>query len=41
MKGWAEEERVGYKATIANNVITSMRSLCQACVDLQVSQECP
>jgi hypothetical protein len=36
MKGWAEEEKLSYKPVIANNIITSMRTLCQACVDLQV-----
>lgn len=38
MKGWSEEEKMGYKTVIANNIITSMRTLCQACVDLKVGR---
>eukprot|EP01089_Gocevia_fonbrunei_P001772 TRINITY_DN1167_c0_g1_i1.p1 TRINITY_DN1167_c0_g1~~TRINITY_DN1167_c0_g1_i1.p1 ORF type:complete len:355 (-),score=57.67 TRINITY_DN1167_c0_g1_i1:147-1211(-) len=36
LKGFTDEERSAYKTIIYNNVISSMRSLCQACYDLNI-----
>lgn len=36
MSGWNEEEKLAYRSVIAGNVISSMRSLCQACLNLNV-----
>lgn len=36
MSGWNEEEKLAYRSVIAGNVISSMRSLCQACLNLNI-----
>jgi GTPase SAR1 family protein len=36
LDGFTEEEKLYYKSIIHNNSITAMRSLCQACKDLEI-----
>ncbi len=41
LSGFNDDEKLSYRSIIHNNAITSMRVLCQACINLEVKRPKP